>query len=484
MSHKKSYELIVFGQVFCQNIFYLWFSPHTSINTHIMDFEHDLNLLTNVSHLSDICFVVGPDKRKIFAHKVILSRTAYFQRCFDTHWKEGGEGEIVKPDEDSLSFDMMIRYIYSKKVDVTCLPFPKQWIALMMSARQYMLDGLVELCVDHLCSIRDPAAVAEMWEATCQFSLHDDIPRLANHLINNLSWICDDCFRKSVSDEYSSSRYVALTSLSPLAVKTLLQHDHFWVDEIVILAWVMGWAAKQCEDEETRNRLLVEWCLPYLRPSSRAIFDKLSKESWIPDSIMLQYHRDTYKNMHSRTPQSFIDNRFPPSLILTLDDMNYIESVFINRGLSGLRVQLVLHSTPTTENLIPLLHDVVKYPSSLLVVVKTTNANVLGVFLDEFDIGTTSTSTPELEHRSDFLFSSSPTRSYDALGTALAPIVLYHETICAMAQVRVVSRQLLQQKLFVMEYRNSKCVVWTNIYKQWKEVESVEVFRCVLSFTQ
>ena len=80
-----------------------------------------LGNLFNNEKLSDVHFVVGPKKKRIPAHRVLLSaRSEVFDRMLNGNMKESNiELDIDIPDMDSSAFLPMLKFVYTGKSDLT-----------------------------------------------------------------------------------------------------------------------------------------------------------------------------------------------------------------------------------------------------------------------------------------------------------------------------------------------------------------------------
>uniref|UniRef100_A0A182NJ34 BTB domain-containing protein n=1 Tax=Anopheles dirus TaxID=7168 RepID=A0A182NJ34_9DIPT len=70
--------------------------------------------------MSDVTFVVGPSKQRIYAHKYILVMASeYFYTMFNSNFTEATQKEVVLQDDDPEVFLTILRLIYGAKVEIT-----------------------------------------------------------------------------------------------------------------------------------------------------------------------------------------------------------------------------------------------------------------------------------------------------------------------------------------------------------------------------
>ncbi|KAK3606153.1 hypothetical protein CHS0354_010786 [Potamilus streckersoni] len=114
-------------------------------------FATEMRKLVNNKEFSDIKFLVGPNRKVIYAHKCILSsRCMVFKAMFtDQASKSGGmdkETQLPFPDMSPDVFLAVLEFIYSNTVTLR----PKIGIETMATALEYGLDDLRKVCVDYL----------------------------------------------------------------------------------------------------------------------------------------------------------------------------------------------------------------------------------------------------------------------------------------------------------------------------------------------
>ncbi|XP_058445508.1 BTB/POZ domain-containing protein 6-A-like [Malaya genurostris] len=81
--------------------------------------ERQHNLVNN-QHMSDIVFIVGKEKQRIFGHKLFLmTGSEYFTTMFTGSFKEANMTEIVLEDTDPACFLEILRFVYARRMNIT-----------------------------------------------------------------------------------------------------------------------------------------------------------------------------------------------------------------------------------------------------------------------------------------------------------------------------------------------------------------------------
>jgi hypothetical protein len=107
----------------------------------------DLKSLVNSSHYSDVVFQLD-DETKIFGHKLVLSRCAFFKAMFENDvMKESttsGSNSVLIPEIGSEIFTLLITYLYTDEIDET-LSFQKA-MDVFIAADRFGIDRLKRIC--------------------------------------------------------------------------------------------------------------------------------------------------------------------------------------------------------------------------------------------------------------------------------------------------------------------------------------------------
>lgn len=127
-----------------QNKSQLSIEKETSIKLQALD---QFEALLDNQEVSDVKFVV--DGKTIYANKTMLmARSSVFLAMFKHQMKESKENAIQITDIKYNVLLETLRFIYAGKVN-EIEKFSKE---LLATADKYNLDGLKELCTEHLCA--------------------------------------------------------------------------------------------------------------------------------------------------------------------------------------------------------------------------------------------------------------------------------------------------------------------------------------------
>ncbi|XP_033726035.1 BTB/POZ domain-containing protein 6-like [Pecten maximus] len=146
---------------------------------------------------SDVTFIVGEEKNRVSAHKlVLLSRSPVFYAMLEGPMAE--KGEITIPDITLEAFNLFLRYLYTDKINLT----GRNVLPVFDAARKYCVDILSSLCetffsrnltVGSVCVLMEQAHVFMMEslkEKCLQFILESASDVLQSETFNEL---CLDC---------------------------------------------------------------------------------------------------------------------------------------------------------------------------------------------------------------------------------------------------------------------------------------------------
>ncbi|XP_054165092.1 speckle-type POZ protein homolog [Oppia nitens] len=106
-----------------------------------LKFDH----LFGVRDLCDCRLIVGKDKKKFFASKLVLSaRSEVFRLMFTTDCLEKSTNEVVIDDIDSDVFKTFLWYLYTEKCSQLDYWYPK----LLIVADKYLVQSLKTICLN------------------------------------------------------------------------------------------------------------------------------------------------------------------------------------------------------------------------------------------------------------------------------------------------------------------------------------------------
>ncbi|KAK7099811.1 BTB/POZ domain-containing protein 19-like [Littorina saxatilis] len=192
------------------------------------EFAKQMKMLVNNKDLHDIQFLIGPARKKVYAHRCILSgRCEVFRAMFVDHTHKNGPIEkdvpFVLSDMAAEVFLAMLEFIYTNCVTLS----QKTAIDVMATALEYGLDDLKLLCEDYLVDTLDPKNSCDRTQAAQTYRL-DDLKR------KTLEYIEENT--KSVFDSKG------FEELSEDTVCLILASDNLMLDELEIYQSVRRWA--------------------------------------------------------------------------------------------------------------------------------------------------------------------------------------------------------------------------------------------------
>ncbi|OWF49321.1 BTB/POZ domain-containing protein 1-like [Mizuhopecten yessoensis] len=182
---------------------------------------------------SDVTFLVGEDKKRIPAHKLILiSRSPVFYAMLEGPMAE--KGEIAIPDITEDVFQHFLRYLYTDTIDLTEMNV----VPVLNAARKYCVDILVTNCEDFLTKSLSA-------ENACLFLEHAHV-----FLMDKLKTECLKVISESSTDVLQSQ---AFSDLCPSCLTSITESDDLAADESDVYKAVIRWAEAECSRQNTES---------------------------------------------------------------------------------------------------------------------------------------------------------------------------------------------------------------------------------------
>lgn len=191
-------------------------------------FASDMRKIINSADLSDISFVVGEEREKIWAHKVILAGRCEVFRAMFSEQKQATGGRkmkdnamLVLPDVRPTVFLTVLEHIYTN----SCKLSHTIVVDVLASAIEYGLDGLVKCCVEF---ISDPNVdtVCEAIQAAISY---------------NQIELRDKCMQYIEQNTREIFRSPHFAELSEETLAHIIQSDGLTADEAEIYEAVKEW---------------------------------------------------------------------------------------------------------------------------------------------------------------------------------------------------------------------------------------------------
>ncbi|OWF55514.1 BTB/POZ domain-containing protein 6-like isoform X2 [Mizuhopecten yessoensis] len=182
---------------------------------------------------SDVTFLVGEDKKKISAHKLVLiSRSPVFYAMFEGPMAE--KGEVTIPDTSEDAFRIFLRYLYTDTIDLT----EKNTVPVLSVARKYCVDILVSRCEEFLNQTVSVDNACLFLELAHEF------------LMENLKTECLQLISYSPDEILQSSSFA---DLCPSCVVSITESDDLQAyDESDVYNAVLMWAEAECKRQNLK----------------------------------------------------------------------------------------------------------------------------------------------------------------------------------------------------------------------------------------
>lgn len=192
-------------------------------------FATDMRKIINEEDYSDITFLVGEDRVKMFAHKVILgARCEVFRAMFveQRHAKKSEksakEAPLVLPDVRPTVFQTVLEFIYTNGCKLT----QSTVVDVLASAIEYGLEGLAECCVQYITTGLKVDTACEAIQAAITYQQEE------------LRDTCMAFIEENTMAIFKSPHFV---EISDNTFCHILQSDNLSADENAILLAVKDW---------------------------------------------------------------------------------------------------------------------------------------------------------------------------------------------------------------------------------------------------
>lgn len=191
-------------------------------------FASDMAKIVDNEEFSDIAFVVGAEKKKIFAHKIILAA-----RCevFRAMFAEAKHQQKDKAKKDTLLmlqdvtptvFRTVLDYIYTN----TAVLSHATVVDVLASAVEYGLEGLIDCCVNFLSSHLKVDTACEAMQAASTYKQ------------KGLQATCIAFIEQNTRKIFASPNWV---EISEDTLCEILRSDNLQADEVEVLEAVKHW---------------------------------------------------------------------------------------------------------------------------------------------------------------------------------------------------------------------------------------------------
>ncbi|KAL3869280.1 hypothetical protein ACJMK2_041983 [Sinanodonta woodiana] len=232
-------------------------------------FANEMKTLVNNKEFSDIKFLVGPNRKVIYAHKCILSsRCMVFKAMFTEQASKGGgmdkDTQLPFQDMSPDVFLAVLEFIYSNTVTLR----PKIAVDTMATALEYGLDDLRKVCVEYLVENLTVMSACESMRAAVVYE--QEI--LKSKTLKFIEEHTEQVFTSKGFQELSDN-----------ALIEVLKSDNLKLDEQDIYKYVKEWAhvnsvVQSKPPSEVAQRLVPFVRLPILSPKELEDLEKENKK--------------------------------------------------------------------------------------------------------------------------------------------------------------------------------------------------------------
>ncbi|TPP62391.1 hypothetical protein FGIG_04392 [Fasciola gigantica] len=302
----------------------------------------DMSKIVNRKLFSDVYFVVGSEKEKIWGHRCILSaRCSMFRQLFLSEPnKFSFDLCSVKP----LPFLLLLYFLYTNSISFDRLDIYEVF-ELMRLAEDYKCDELADLAEIQMGDLADPKTAFEF----LPIAFHIGRNKLKASLLEYI-------------EEYSSTLLVPtnedLLQLSPKAIKAILESDQLDLDEIrtveVARYWAENYLERVRESHANAERDNTRASIIKFQPSSD---DSITDSSGVQNKAATQEKDDLGK--YSSALQEALDQvadvmsalrlaLIPPTDLLRLEEENLNKEVIPEQSFINAWRVLATHGLQTT----------------------------------------------------------------------------------------------------------------------------------------
>uniref|UniRef100_A0A914C644 BTB domain-containing protein n=1 Tax=Acrobeloides nanus TaxID=290746 RepID=A0A914C644_9BILA len=185
---------------------------------------------------SDICFLVGPDEKKIFGNKdVLANKSKVFYQMFYGELATN-DREIKLPDDEPESFSALLNFINSNEADVN----DENVIFVYMTAQKYDIPELEQFC---LVFLRVNMKIEDA------FTLLDQAQKLNQPRFEKLAWMEID---RNAEDAVQTPQFLELPHN---IIIEFVKRDSLVIQELSLFKGVLNWAEAECRRQKTEPTL-------------------------------------------------------------------------------------------------------------------------------------------------------------------------------------------------------------------------------------
>ncbi|CAG2188385.1 BTBD9 [Mytilus edulis] len=234
--YTSSTNSIIVPALFSHGVHTFTFSNTAGIVDHVSSLSENLGELVDSADYSDITLIVEDDKYQ--SHKVILAaRSDYFRALLFGGMRESQPGttEIELKDTSSTAFSVLLKYIYTGRINLLEIKEENLLDILGMSHRYGFME-LASSISDYLKAILNINNVCLIYDIANMYSLM------------SLCQVCKEFIDRNALDILHGEAFLTLSQSS---VKDLICRDSFCSPEIEIFNSIVLWAEHNTGQDPT-----------------------------------------------------------------------------------------------------------------------------------------------------------------------------------------------------------------------------------------
>nr|XP_018896909.1 PREDICTED: BTB/POZ domain-containing protein 3-like [Bemisia tabaci] len=188
---------------------------------------------------TDVCFIVGEEKKRFQAIKSILSvGSPVFATMLSERWSSD-ESEIEIPDVKPDAFYELLRFIYCEKAELRCDAWP-----ILYAAIKYDVEALKNKCIDFLKNSLSSANVCFRLMKAKFLGETELIDACSQMLAEEATSAISLCSKSD--DTHTLSHKECFLDLDIETICFILEMKHLKIEEVSLFQALLGWAKVEC----------------------------------------------------------------------------------------------------------------------------------------------------------------------------------------------------------------------------------------------
>ncbi|KAH9504161.1 BTB/POZ domain-containing protein 19 [Bulinus truncatus] len=197
----------------------------TVIAGDVLQYGKMMKKLVNNKEFSDIRFILGPNKKQIYAHRCILAaRCAVFKAMFADKPNAGDKDvPFVLSDMSPEIFTILLEFLYTNCVTLS----PKTAVDVLATSLEYGIDDLRDLCVEYLQTNLSVSNACDVMQAAVTYNQNDLKEQALVFIEDNTSEVLKTKNFQEINED---------------TLVNILRSSKLMIDEIELYRAVKDWA--------------------------------------------------------------------------------------------------------------------------------------------------------------------------------------------------------------------------------------------------